>query len=51
LAIKEQQRRAEERKMNQKMKIELLEKIIGMVRMIEKNDEEDRQLLEVSMYV
>ncbi len=37
--------------MNQKMKIELLEKIIGMVRMIEKNDEEDRQLLEVSMYV
>tara|TARA_B100000579_G_C22660526_1_gene770732 strand:+ start:120 stop:275 length:156 start_codon:yes stop_codon:yes gene_type:complete len=51
LAIKEQQRKAEERKMNQKMKIELLEKIIGMVRMIEKNDEEDRQLLEVSMYV
>ena len=37
--------------MNQKMKIELLEKIIGMVRMIEKNDEEDSQLLEVSMYV
>ena len=37
--------------MNQKMKIELLEKIIGMVRMIEKNDEEDRQLLEVIMYV
>jgi len=51
LAIKEQQRKAEERKMNQKMKIELLEKIIGMVRMIEKNDEEDSQLLEVSMYV
>ena len=37
--------------MNQKMKNELIEKIIGMVRMIEKNDEEDRQLLEVSMYV
>tara|TARA_B100000287_G_C20485274_1_gene722798 strand:+ start:653 stop:766 length:114 start_codon:yes stop_codon:yes gene_type:complete len=37
--------------MNQKMKNELIEKIIGMVRMIEENDDEDMQLLEVSMYV
>ena len=37
--------------MNQKMKNELIEKIIKMTKMIDENDRGDRRISEVSMYV
>jgi len=48
--IKEQERNIEECEMNEKMKNELIEKIITVV-MMNDNDEEDRTDCEVCMYV